>query len=89
MSYDPYSGYTAASHIPDYYNPYRMGSAAGASMQQAQQAAQPRSGKDTPTPGSKHGKGRRVRIAHPTTGEVREVDERMAQHYITKGGRLV
>jgi hypothetical protein len=93
--FDPYSGITAGSLIPDYYNPYKNLSGAsgyaGPQNQPGQQAGQRLvPGKDAPTPGSKHGRGGpRVRIAHPHTGEVREVDAAVAQRLIAKGGRVV
>lgn len=92
--YDPYSGISPASLIPDYYNPYKnlsgQSAYAGPQNQPGQQAGQRLvPGKDQPTPGSKHGAGRKVRVQHPRTGEVREVDAGMAQHYVSKGGRVV
>lgn len=62
-SYDPYTGFAPAGNIPSYYNPYQnfTGGLTGAAPanqtvpgQQAGQALVP--GKDTATPGSKHGK---------------------------------
>lgn len=94
--FDPYVGYTPAGNVPSYFNPHQnmqgptksQGPAnQTAPWQQAGQTIVP--GKDTPTPGSKHGGGRRVRIAHPQTGEIREIAAARAQHYIAKGGRLV
>ena len=92
--FDPFVGYSPAQNIPSYYNPYQsmigrrpQGPAnQTAPGQQAGQAIVP--GKDTPTPGSKHGTRGKIRIQHPTSGEVREVDARMAQRYIAKGGRV-
>ena len=95
--FDPFIGYTPASNIPSYYNPYRNFSGARTAQsgpanqtapgQQLGQRGIP--GRDTPTPGSKHGAGRKVRIAHPRTGEIREIDAARAQHYVAKGGRIV
>ena len=91
--FDPYTGYAPAQDLPNYYNPYKAYSAQNTSMQQAQQAGQAGvPGRDTPTPGSKHGPGgsggRKIRIASPW-GEVREVPEDKAQMYVRKGGRIV
>lgn len=95
--YDPFVGYTPAGNVPSYYNPYQtfagMPSQGGPANQtqpgqQAGQSLVP--GKDSPTPGSKHGAaGRKVHIQHPRTGEVREVDAAHAPHYMAKGGRVV
>lgn len=106
MAFDPYSGFSTAQLIPDYYNPYKAlgvsddGTSAwgprpstgymGSQNQPGQQAGQALvPGKDTPTPGSKHGAGRTVRIQHPRTGEVRNVDAAHAQFYMQKGGKVV
>lgn len=88
--FDSFTGSSQAGDVPSYYNPYTNLSSPSSQTQPGQQAGQQgMPGRDTPTPGSKHGKGRRVRIQHPHTGEVREVDEMKAQHYIAKGGRIV
>ena len=94
--FDPYSGFTPAANVPSYYNPYQAlggGNRApqgGPQTQPGQQMSQSLvPGKDTSTPGSKHGAGKKVRVRHPRTGEVREVDAAYAQHYVAKGGRIV
>ena len=93
--FDPYVGYTPAGNVPSYFNPYQNmqgPKSQGPANQTApgqQLGQQGIPGRDTPTPGSKHGVGRKVRIAHPRTGEIREIDERHAQHYVSKGGRIV
>lgn len=88
--FSPFSGYSPAGQVPEYYNPYKNFSAQTTSMNQAQQAAQAGvPGKDAAAPQNGQQLGRRVRIRHPRTGEVREVDANHAQHYISKGGSVV
>ena len=94
--FDPYTGFTPAANTPAYYNPYTNTSQTQPG-QQAGQAIVP--GKDTQTPGSKHGaqKGKRtsptavpgwVQMATPT-GLSGWVEPGMAMELERKGMRRI
>ena len=83
MYFDPYSGYAPAGNLPSYYNPYTNISQQQPGQQMGQQGVP---GRDTPTPGSKHGQKRKVRMLSPK-GTMREVPEDQIDLWLSKGAR--
>lgn len=93
MSFDPFTGYSIASGVPDYYNPYKSLTSEHQSQLMAQREAQrvvP--GRDAATPGSISSTagagGRKVKLVSPR-GSMREVPEEHVNYWVSKGARRI